>query len=151
MDTIEVRGRRRDGPPRWFRLVFALRPKRTGPFVSYPPGFTCDFRAADDLAATYALPNWESAIVSGLGFALRRTPTRDWGVEVSVMEGEVAAQDMTGLAWAATMAGFRLHGQEPPAPAAGDWEFDVRRVTSAAPADPVSGAGTAVRPPASVS
>ena len=150
MNAIEVRGRRTDGSGRWFRLRLSLRPKRSGPLVTHPAGFTCGLQAADDLAATYKLENWESGIVSGLGFALRRTPDRDWGVELSVVEGTVGSPDMTGLARAATIAAFRLHGLEPPTVSDKDWEFQAYDVGTVLAPETGSGASNPVQSPASI-
>jgi hypothetical protein len=146
MGAVEVRGRRTDGTGRWFLLRFELRPKRSGSLVSYATGFSFDIQPADKMSATYLLQNWESGIVSGIGFALRRTPDRDWGLELSAMEGTLGSSDMTALAHAATIAAFRLHEMQSPPPADSEWEFETRDVATLSLAD-VGHVGTPQTPP----
>jgi|GEM_PF-3684497 len=151
METVEVNGKRTDESGRWIRLQLSLRAKRSGPLVTYRAGFVCSLRPADALAATYELQNWESGIKSGLGFALRRTADRDWGVEVAALEGDVGSNDMGALARAATIAAFRLHRQEPPALIDNDWQFESRTGTAIARVDGGLDASRPMPPPASVS
>jgi hypothetical protein len=151
METVEVNGRRTDESGRWIRLQLSLRPKRSGPMVTYRAGFVCDLRPADALAATYEVQNWESGIVSGLGFALRRTADRHWGVEVAALEGDVGSSDIGGIARAATIAAFHLHGQEAPALIDNDWKFESRTGTAIPRVDGGLDASRPTPPPASVS
>jgi hypothetical protein len=151
METVEVNGRRTDESGRWIRLQLSLRPKRSGPMVTYRADFVCNLRPADALAATYELQNWQSGIMSGLGFALRRTADREWGVEVAALEGDVGSDDMGAIARAATIAAFRLHGQEAPALIDNDWHFESRTGTAVARADGALDASHPMPPPASVS
>ena len=51
----------------------ALRDRAGGePFLAHAPSYTCAIIPLDDLARTYRPANWESGVVSGAGYAVRR-------------------------------------------------------------------------------
>lgn len=102
--TVAVRVRM-ENQQRWAQIAFSLLdPLDRGPVLIYPEGFACRIQADDDLAATYGLKNWESALMSGAFYAFRRRGGRRSRILVSELEGCLGSEDMAALAAASTIA-----------------------------------------------
>ena len=55
---------------RWANVELALMESSpSGKLLRYPEGFACKIEGADELAKTYGLTNWETALMSGAFYA----------------------------------------------------------------------------------
>lgn len=95
---MSIREEKRGEPNIWVEVCFELRnPDELG-WIVHTGDFQCRIDGADDLARSYDLENWESAIKSGL-FYIARKANRMPPPAVSIFElsGRLAGQDMVGL------------------------------------------------------
>ena len=96
---------------RWVRIALALDgPFERGALVRYSSEFVCKLTGADALAASYELPNWEAAILSGALYAFRRLGRPPQHIVVLELEGSLASPDMDALASAVSLAVTELAG-----------------------------------------
>lgn len=117
---ITIRAERADDPRRWVRISLSARtPAEEERTVGYSNSFRCSIQPLDAEAESYHLEVWESGIISGLGFVFRRSAMT--GVMVHSIEGQLSAEDVEGVAYAATAAGILAAANGIPTPANKSW------------------------------
>jgi hypothetical protein len=117
---ITVRAERADDPRRWVKISLSSRtPAEEERTISYSNSFRCSIQPLDAEAESYHLEVWESGILSGLTFVFRRSPMR--GAMVHALEGQLGAEDMEGVAYAATAAGILATANGIPTPTNQNW------------------------------
>ena len=125
MNAVHVSARRTDCPGRWFHIALSCCDRGTDPFLNHAGSFEAKIDPMDELAKTYSLDNWESGILSGIHFVLRRMPSREWGVILSKLEGCLGSDDMTALATGASLAVIELHALTSIKVPTADWDFRI--------------------------
>lgn len=100
-----IRVERADDPRRWVRISLSARiPYEGERAVAYSNSFHCSIQPLDVEAESFHLEVWECGIISALGYVWKRSELK--GVMVHSIEGELSAEDVEGVAYAATAAGI---------------------------------------------
>lgn len=117
--TVTATATRSDDPGRWVRLTLGLRDATDElPFLAHASTFLGAVEPLDPLAEEYTLENWESGLLSGVGYYVRRSPP--FRLRATELVGRLGSDDMDGVAGAAGAAVARLLAFDPePAPPAG--------------------------------
>ena len=103
---VSVRAEKGSDQTVWVELIFELREPDGLGWLVHASDFSCCVEGTDDLARSYELENWESAIKSGILFIARkanRIPPSS--VRLWAINGRLGAGDIGGIARAAE-AGF---------------------------------------------
>lgn len=117
---ITIRVERADDPRRWVRISLSARtPEKGERAVAYSNSFRCSIQPLDAEAASFHLEVWESGIVSAVGYVWRRSDLK--GVIIHSIEGQLSAEDVEGVAYAATAAGILAAANGLPTPANQSW------------------------------
>jgi hypothetical protein len=117
---ITIRAERADDPRHWVQISLTARtPLDEERTVAYSNSFRCSIHPLDAEAENYHLEVWESGILSGLSFVFRRSPLA--GVMLHHLEGHLGAEDMEGVACAATAAGILAAANGIPTPGNRKW------------------------------
>jgi hypothetical protein len=120
VDTITATATSTTDPTRRVRLTLGLRDRATGDsFLSHAPSYACSVAPADDLAKTFRPANWESGIVSGAGFAVRRWLGDRQGLLLLELDGRLGGDGIEAIALATANALAALVGKDSPPPAPG--------------------------------
>ena len=115
-----VRAERIDDTTRWVTIRLSLRNRADGERpVVYSAPFALSITAMDSEAARYTLDVWESGIVSAVSYIWRRAVIS--GVTVHSLNGQLSAEDVEGVAYAATVALIHAVAGNIPIPANQAW------------------------------
>jgi RNA polymerase primary sigma factor len=111
---------------RFVRIVAEIdRTCDSGSTIGYSNRDELDIIPMDALAATYTWTNWESALISGLTFVLRRSKSRNWRVVVREVDGQLGSDDMSALANEFAILLARLLREQQIAPTVADWTHNI--------------------------
>jgi len=111
----------------WVELVFELREPDGLGWLVHASDFSCCVEGTDELARSYDLENWESAIKSGIIFVARRANRMPPSpVRLREINGRLGAGDIGGIARAAE-AGFAELLNIPLPHTPEDWNIRVTR------------------------
>lgn len=117
---ITIRAERTDDPRRWVRISLSARiPKEGERAVAYSNSFRCSIYPLDEEAEDFHLEVWESGIIGAVGYVWRRSELK--GVMIYSIEGRLSAEDVEGVAYAATAAGILAAANGIPIPANQHW------------------------------
>jgi hypothetical protein len=117
---ITIRAERADDPRRWVRISLTARTPEEGErSVAYSNSFRCSIHPLDAEAEGFHLEVWECGIVSAVGYVWRRSDLK--GVMIHSIEGQLSAEDVEGVAYAATAAGILVAANGIPTPANQYW------------------------------
>jgi hypothetical protein len=131
MRTTCVARAQREDQDRWARAVLSIEdPFTGGQFLRYPEQFLCRIEGVDELASTYGVENWQTAIMSGAFHAFRRLKQPRRWILVSELEGKLGSEDMPALAMAATGAVTKLLGADVSELKMSGWRFSHDVVAS---------------------
>jgi hypothetical protein len=117
VDTIVATATNVSDPTQRVRVTIGLRTRVAGePFLQHGPSFRCAITPADDVAQTYQTLNWESGVVSGAGFAVRRWFSDQQGLSITELDGRLGGDGIEAIALATAAAVAALVGRDPPPP-----------------------------------
>lgn len=89
--------------------------------IAYADNLNLSIHPLDSESEGYDLQIWESGLLSGLGFVLRRSNLS--GVLVHELRGSLASDDIEGVAYATTCAGIIMSKENIPVPTNGQWRI----------------------------
>jgi len=105
VDTITATATKTSDPTCRVSLTLGLHCRAAGEqFLRYAPSYICSIDPADDLAKTYRPVNWESGVISGAGFAVRRWFDDQQGLVLVELKGRLASDGIQAIALATSTA-----------------------------------------------
>ena len=105
---------RKDDKAIWCCVEFHLKDIKQKPVaISYSTDFIYQIEAVDEQSRRYQLHNWESGVLSGALYVLRKHGMlNDKYIVMDKLAGRLGAADMDGIAFAATLEVARQLNQE---------------------------------------
>jgi hypothetical protein len=108
------------------RLTLGLRERPTGePLLAHGPGYACRVEPLDAFAGSYQPANWESGVLSGIGYAVRRWLPAAQGLRIDELTGRLTSDGIEGIALAAAAAVAALLSRDPPGDSSPAWVVHI--------------------------